>query len=213
LSSLGALAIVLLLCLASPCQPGVEISMEFRGESELEIRADVRSTDELTLIWSVGETPILGLGDILPAGSGAWESVGSELKSYLKPANGTGCELSFTIDFPILDREVHVFPVPACEPPLREISVLLPRGWTSDSARVEKRLDQSSGRILLIWRNPGNGTEARLLRPGSRLRIFLATLIAGFPFILTLASATGIIGLTIYRIKAHSSGNGVTKEL
>jgi hypothetical protein len=182
--------------------------MEFHGESELEIHAEVRSSDELTLIWSVEENPITGLGEILPAGSGTWESVESELRSLLRPSNGTECVLSFTVDFPVLDREVHVFPVPACEHPISEIKVLLPRGWTSDTAGVEKRLDRDSGRISLIWRNPGNGTEARLLRPGSRTRIIWATLISWIPYFLTLASAVGIIGLTMCRIKAHSSGNG-----
>jgi len=105
-----------------------------------------------------------------------------------------------------MDREVHVFPVPASELPVSEISVLLPLGWTSDSTAVEKRLDHNSGRIMLIWRNPVNGAEARLLRPGSRTRILWATLIARLPYFATLASAIGIIGLTLYRIGHMAPG-------
>jgi hypothetical protein len=187
--------------------------MEFNGGSELEILAYVRSSHRLGLVWELEDNQLLDLGKITPAGSGTWEHVGSELRFLPGSVNGSGYILSFTVEFPILDREIHSFPLPTCDIPLYGCSVLLPQGWTSDSPNVEKRLDPGSGRIALIWRNAGDGATARLLRPGSRSRIFLATLIAWFPYVLVLAATMGIIGLTLRRSGIHRAGSGTTKEL
>jgi hypothetical protein len=187
--------------------------MEFHGESELEVKVDFRLGDRQVLTWDLEEGQLLNIGEILPADTGRWEYDGSKLRFLPGPVVGSGDgTISFRVKFPIRDRDVHTFPLPGAELPINGVSVLLPRGWTSDSAWVEKRLDHSSGRLLLIWGESDRRGEASLLQPGSRA-LCLATLILWFPYLLAFVSVVGIMGHLLHGIRTSRSGNMVTKEL
>ena len=164
----SALGLALILCLTSSFQPCIRQKMEFHGESELRVEVEVWAEGGVRLVWPIDGSSVISLGPIKP--SGYWEAGEEGLRAEILTTNVSRGALSFSLSFPLEDGRTHAFPVPSSSPnlPIIEYGVLLPEGWTTDSAGVQKRLDGEGERIGLMWERPEQGSGARLLQPGSR---------------------------------------------
>lgn len=198
---------ILFLILALPFVAGLEIteSIEYQDSENAIIRLEMLQigNDTLVLGWNL---PSFRVERVDGNATLSVTKEGEMTKMLFEISGEDGVSLHIATALPIEPGRRRSFPVPFCLSQPSEaisLSVLLPRGWTSQASAPEssRLLDRGTGRIQLGWTGVTESVSVVPVMPGlgedqMREIMFRLTLAAYLP--LALALIVPIVALALY---------------
>ena len=198
---------VLFIVLVLPLVTGLEISefIEYLDSENVIIRLEILEigTDTLLLGWNL---PSLRVKQVDGNATVSVTRDGELTKMLLEISGQGGVSLQMTTTLPVEPGRRRSFPVPVCLSQPSEairLTVLLPRGWTSQASAPEfsRLLDRGTGRIQLAWTGVTETVSVVPVMPGlgeDQMREIMLRMTVATYLPLALVLIVPIVALALY---------------